>query len=76
MAAVHAYGGPHDPHVVVCTADDEKELNDLFNRLKEDRVPCCANYEPDFQGMPLTAIATAALKGDQRRPLRRLPLLE
>lgn len=76
IAATHSLGSPMNPHLVVCTVADEGSLNDLFNRLKEQGVPCCANYEPDFVGNQLTAIATGALQGEQRRPLRRLRLLE
>jgi hypothetical protein len=54
---------------------DEKELDDFFNKLKEAGIPCCAWYEEDFCNA-LTAIATAPLVGDKRRPFRRLPLLK
>lgn len=75
IASAQSLGGPLNPHLVLCTAPDESSLNALFNRLKEQGVPCCGNYEPDFVGNQLTAVATGALRGDQRRPLRRLPLL-
>lgn len=74
IAATHTYGQHPCPHLVLCTAENEQELNDLFNRLKEQQVPVVSYNEPDY-GDALTAIATAALHGDQRKPLRRLPLL-
>lgn len=61
---------------MLCTAADEIELDGIFNRLKELGVECCAYYEPDFQGNQLTAIATGALVGEQRKQLRRLPMLK
>ena len=76
ISATHAFGGPYNPHLVLCTSPSEEALNDLFNRLKEQGVPCCAYYEPDFAGNQLTAIATAALQGGERKLLRRLPMLK
>jgi hypothetical protein len=70
------FGERHKPHpnLVVCTLPDERQLDELFNRLKELGVPVCAWYEEDM-GRRLTAIATGPLRGDQRRPLRNLKLL-
>lgn len=70
-----AFGVPiRHPNLVVCGVADEQELDDLFNDLKERNVPVCAWYEDDMDNQ-LTAIATAALEGYQRKPLRRLKLL-
>ena len=49
-------------------------MEDAFNSLKEQQVPCCAYYEPDF-GDAITSVATRALTGKERAPLRRFPLL-
>lgn len=78
IAATHAYGEdaaqvPH-PNLVVCTVADEAELAGLFERLKGQGVPCCAWYEEAMRNS-LTAIATGPLRGVQRKPLRKLPLL-
>lgn len=78
MAAVNAFGlNPDKPHpnLVVCAVADEAELVAAFNRLKELGVPCCAWMEDDMQGQ-LTAVATAPLFGDARRPLKRFKLLK
>jgi hypothetical protein len=53
---------------------DEQELSDAFNDLKDAGVPCCAYYEDDFRNA-LTAVATAPLRGDARKRLRRFSLL-
>lgn len=77
MAAVNAFGftpGKPHPNLVVCSVTSEADLDAAFNRLKEQGVPCCAWYEDDM-GHALTAVATAPLFGDQRRPLRRFKLL-
>lgn len=75
IAATYSYGRHCQPHLVLCAVDDENQLNDAFNRLKEQGVPCCSYSEPDF-GYQVTAVATAALSSDERRPLRRFKLLE
>jgi hypothetical protein len=49
-------------------------LDALFNRLKEKGVRVCAWYEEDM-GNQLTAIATAPLRGNERKPMKRLKLL-
>ena len=77
MAAVNTFGftpGKPHPNLVVCAAAGEPELAEAFNRLKAAGVPCCAWYEEDM-GKALTAIATAPLSGDRRKPLRRFKLL-
>ncbi len=77
LAATNAFigGTPiHHPHLVVCAVEDEAALEACFNALKDAGVPCCAWMEDDMEDA-LTAIATAPLYGDARRPLRRLPLL-
>ena len=77
MAATNVFGfrkGVH-PNLVVCTVADEEALNNLFNELKEQGIPCCGFNEADFCGA-LTAIATAPLVGKERAPLRQLKLLK
>lgn len=76
LAATNTFGNPKatHPHLIVCAVPDESTLNDLFESLKEQGCPCCSWREDDFQDA-LTAIATAPLFGDARKPLRRLPLL-
>jgi hypothetical protein len=78
LAATLAFGEPSKthPHLVLCATKDEAELASLFNRLKDQGVPCCAWYESDqpLAGQ-LTAVATAPLAGAGRLPLRHLPLL-
>jgi hypothetical protein len=77
MAAVNAFGftpGKPHPNLVVCAVADEAELVAAFNRLKEKQVPCCAWMEEDMGGQ-MTAVATAPLFGDRRRPLKRFKLL-
>lgn len=77
MAAVHAYGftpGKPHPNLVVCAVAGEPELVAAFNRLKELGVPCCAWYEDDLGGQ-MTAVATAPLCGEARKPLKRFRLL-
>lgn len=64
---------PSHPYLVVCSVRDETELDAAFNRLKEQGVPCCAYYEPDFCGA-MTAVATAPLEGKARQPLRKFRL--
>lgn len=76
IAATHSYGNPHrtHPHLVVCAVEDERALENLFERLKQQGVPVVAYYEEDF-GNQLTAIATGLLVGEARKPLRHLKLL-
>lgn len=76
IAATLTFGEPTQshPHLVLCRARDEQDLNALFNSLKEQGVPCCAWYEDDLDDS-LTALATAPLRGPERKPLRNLPLL-
>lgn len=75
IAATHSFGSHPCPHLVLCAVDNEVELNDLFNRLKEKGVKCCSFNESDFVGDPITAIATAPLHGKERTPLRNLKML-
>ncbi len=77
LAATHSYGNPHltHPHLVVCAVENEKALEDLFESLKQQSVPVVAFYEDDLDDQ-LTAIATGLLAGDERKPLRWLPLLK
>jgi len=76
IAATFAFGEPHrtHPNLVVCGVADESELAAVFNSLKEQGVRCCAWYEDDMGGA-LTAIATAPLRGAERKPLKRFRLL-
>ncbi len=76
VAATFAFGEPDrtHPNLVVCTVANEAELDALFNRLKEKGVRCCEWREEDM-GKQLTAIATAPLRGAERKPLKRLKLL-
>lgn len=60
---------------MLCTVPNESELAALFNVLKEKGVRCAGWYEDDLDES-LTAIATAPLRGDERKPLRRLKLLK
>jgi hypothetical protein len=76
IAATFSYGKYPQPHLVLCGADNEAALAQLFNELKDQGVPCCSYSEPDFVGCQLTAVATAPLQDEQRKPLRRLPLLK
>lgn len=78
MAAVNAFGftpGKSHPNLVVCGVGSESELATAFNRLKEQGIPCCGWTEDDMSG-EMTAVATAPLRGEQRKPLRRLKLLK
>jgi hypothetical protein len=77
IAATFAFGEPHKthPNLVLCSVPDEPALAAVFNRLKEFGVPCCSWSEDDMGGS-LTAVATAPLRGDERKPLRRLDLLK
>ncbi|WP_157469487.1 peptidyl-tRNA hydrolase [Gemmata sp. SH-PL17] len=77
IAATFAFGEPDSthPNLVVCAVANEQELDALFNRLKEKGVRCCAWHEEDM-GKKLTAIATAPLRGDERKPLKRLKLIQ
>jgi hypothetical protein len=59
----------------LCGVDNEQELIDLFNDLKDRGVTCVSYNEPDFVGCQMTAIATAPLIGEERKPLKRLRLL-
>lgn len=76
IAAERAYGEPKKthPHLVVCAVANEQELADVFNRLKEQGVPCCAWYEDDLDNQ-LTAVATGPLRGAERNPVRYFKLL-
>lgn len=76
IAATFAFGEPHrtHPNLVVCAVANECELDALFNRLKEKGVRVCAWYEEDMDKQ-LTAIATAPLRGAERKPLKRLKLI-
>lgn len=76
IAATLAYGTSKatHPHLIVCAVEDEQSLAEAFNRLKDQGVPAVAYYESDF-GEALTAVATGLLRGEERRPLRRFPLL-
>lgn len=76
IAATHSFNVANrtHPHLVVCGVANENELNGLFNRLKEQGVPCCGWYEDDMNDS-LTAVATGALRGCDRKPLKRLKLL-
>lgn len=77
IASTFAFGEPDctHPNLVVCTVADEHELASVFNRLKEQDVRCCAWYEDDM-GNALTAIATAPLRGVERKPMKRFKLLQ
>lgn len=75
MAGTHAFGLPaRHPNLVVCAVADERALDELFNRLKERGVSCCAWYEDDM-GDQLTAICTAAVDRTERKLFRGLKLL-
>lgn len=77
IAATLAYGNHRQPHpyLVVCGVENESRLEAAFERLKASGVPCCAWREDDM-GNSLTAVATAPLTGNERRPLRRFDLLK
>ena len=75
IAATYTFGKHPCPHIVLCGVEGEQALNDLFNSLKEQQVRCVSYNEPDFPGNPTTAIATAPLKGQERKPMRKLKLL-
>lgn len=76
IAATFAFGEHKQthPHLVVCAVQNERELEESFERLKTAGVPCCAYREDDMDDS-LTAIATAPLRGKQRKPLKRFKLL-
>lgn len=77
MAATAAFWGPTPrthPNLVLCEVPDEPELTRLFERLKRQGVPVC-EWREDDMAMSCTAIATAPLAGDQRKPLKRLRLM-
>lgn len=77
IAATHAFaeGQYHQPNLVVCGVDSEEKLAAAFNNLKDLKVPCCSYAEPDFGGQ-MTAVATAPLRGDERKPMRKFQLLK
>lgn len=54
---------------------NEAELTEVFNGLKEKGVRCCAWMEEDLGG-EMTAVATAPLRGEERRAMRRFRLLK
>lgn len=62
------------PHLVVLSVASEPSLQAAFNRLKDQGVPCCAYMEDDMANA-MTAVATAPLRGEARKPLRGFPLL-
>ena len=76
LAATNAFGNPNvtHPNLVICAVDNEQQLADAFNRLKDAGVPCCSWSEEDMGG-ELTAVATGMLQGEQRRHLRGFRLL-
>lgn len=76
LAATNAFGRPHQthPHLIVCAVADEQALAEAFNELKDAGVPCCGWYEDDMANA-LTAVATAPLRHDARRPLKGFRLL-
>jgi hypothetical protein len=76
IAATLTYGQPGrtHPHLVVCAVKDEVELEAAFEKLKESGVPVVA-YREDDMGDALTAVCTAPLMGEERRPLKRFRLL-
>lgn len=63
------------PNLVVCAVADEKDLAAEFNRLKEEGVPCCAWTEDDMNNQ-LTAVASAVVRGPQRKAFRKYKLLK
>lgn len=63
------------PHLVLCAVDNERELAEAFNRLKDAQVAVAGYYEDDLGGA-LTAVATAPLCGAERKPLRKFALLK
>lgn len=77
IAATFSYGEPKNthPHLVLCTVKGETELTELFEDLKQKGTPVCAYREDDMDDA-MTAIATGPLRGDERKPLRRLKLLK
>jgi hypothetical protein len=62
------------PHLVLCGVPDEPTLVREAERLEAFGIPIAKFHEPD-RGNELTAIATAPLKGEDRRPMRRYKLL-
>lgn len=59
-----------DPWLVAITVPDAEALVQLHNRLTVAGIRAHLFYEPD-DGLGVTALATCALDGEQRRLLRR-----
>lgn len=76
LAATNTFGEPNrkHPNLIVCLVDNERDLADSFNRLKEAGVKCCAWMEEDMNRQ-MTAVATGILYGEQRKPLRKFLLM-
>jgi hypothetical protein len=61
-------------HMVLCSAEDEAELFDISMWLAKHDIDHHVFHEPDIDGY--TAIATCALRGNERRPLKRFSLMK
>lgn len=77
LAAERAYGDSKQthPNLVLLAVENEQELETVFNDLKDKGVPCCSWSEEDM-GDQLTAVATGPLSKEQRKHLRKFPLLK
>ena len=65
---------PH-PHLVLCHVPSIDGLLRAADRLRGAGVRFRLFHEPDLGGAP-TALATEPLRGEDRAPLRRFPLLK
>ena len=77
IAATFAYGNPRrtHPHLVLCGDENEQELIEVFEELKEKSVPVCIYDEEDMKGQ-YTAMATGPLDENQRKAMRKFRLLK
>lgn len=65
---------PH-PHLVLCHVKHEDALHAQAEKLQSSGIRFEKFYEPDRDN-ELTALATAPIKGDDRRLFRRLQLVK
>jgi hypothetical protein len=64
------------PHFCICTVKNEEALYKVIEVLQKNGIRYTVWHEPDFPGVPLTAIATEPVAGEQRRLFKRCQLLK
>ena len=62
------------PHLVLCGVASQRQLREVLARLDSLGIPCRSFCDADFGG-EMTALATAPLRGEQRRLMRRYQCL-